>query len=460
MEAKPIKSSSDPILTRSQFFVNRRSSSSSSCSSRDSCLTNTSQDSSQQSPTKSPLSNSAIFPLIACTTNNKTYYPNGNLQYEGETLHNERHGNGKLYYSNSVLQYEGTFYQNHISSEKAVIYHTNKNVKYKGCYKKGKRHGYGELYHFNGVLRFKGHFENNYISDNNSVLYYTNGNVEFEGKITRGKKDANGIYYHFDGNMKKSGVFREGKIINVLKESQESKRRSTKGTKQSNSDGKLKMNSSTIFQKKTSMQKKDFGLIQFNIDIDYINKVVNNKVSEYVIKITSKDCVQNFISKHKKNELVRIIDEETGKLRFEGVVFVRKKYSFCSNFNTFGNIQNRALYQNDKKQRSGIQFCKNGKIKHRVQWNKDQQMEDGFCIAYHHNGTIGSVGRKVLGHFSDIFADFYKTGVAKCIRMKTDKLGVCEDKRYGKEGVLFYPDGSIRYKGFSDFWGYNFVDSE
>lgn len=174
-------------------------------------------------------------------------------------------------------------------------------------------------------------------------------------------------------------------------------------------------------------------MVQFNIDYAYVQSVVKNKLNNYYIdseKITEKngsihELACNFIEKHKKNESIRLFDKNSGKLRFEGIVFVSKKQGCCSTYSPQGNIIKREHFTNDSKVSLGMHLNENGKLKTRCDYSRSLQEENGFCVTYHPNGSINKIGKKVLSNFTDMFAEFYYDGTMVFIREKS--IRSCSD---------------------------------
>jgi antitoxin component YwqK of YwqJK toxin-antitoxin module len=297
-------------------------------------------------------------------------------------------------------------------------------------------------------FRYEGSFRLGKIQDENATLYYPDGLCEFQGSIKLGKKDGMGTHYHTDGALKKSGVFRDGKLIRDLTH------------KVSFLENKLAKKSMPT-KKTTFSRVAKFPSINFNIDMAYIEKVVAGKINSYYRDFEKEGPIENFIQFHKKNERVQVFDKISQALRFEGIIFVSAKQGICSFYNLQGRLVRRDPHLNGNKVRGGLRFCSNGKIKYRGNWSNTLQEENGFCMQYHRNGAISRIGIKTFGNFTNTFSEFYSNGAIKCLRHQTPDLNVrSSNDRYEKEGVLFYQDGSIRYRGSSEVWGWDFEDSE
>lgn len=298
------------------------------------------------------------------------------------------------------------------------------------------------------IDRYSGLFKHGKIHDENAELHYANGNLEFKGAIIVGKKSGMGTHYHTEGDLKSSGVYRDGKLIKDMTHTV------------SNQEKQL---AKTKVPKKTFSKTSKFPTINFNIDTTYMEKIVKGKSNSYYRNFPNKGDIdiENFIQFHKKNEFVSVYDEVSKVLRFEGIIFVSKKQSNCSFYNTNGKLVKREPYLNGKKLRSGMKFHANGKMKHRGNFSSALQTDSGFCIQYHANGTISRVGEKCGGVLTDTFAEFYNCGTPSCVRLQTPGLSSNSGKeRYGEEGVMFWPDGSFRHRGISEAWGWGIEDEE
>ena len=215
--------------------------------------------------------------------------------------------------------------------------------------------------------------------------------------------------------------------------------------------------------------KSNYSLVQFNIDMPYILKLVRNKQNDYLIDSSSLNSKQisideqvcNFVTNHKKTEKIRLIEKSTGIKRFEGIVFVSKKQGCCLTYAENGSLTKRENFINDSKTSFGYHLHENGKHKIRSDYSKTMQEENGFCITYHPNGSIKKIGKKVLGNFTDMFAEFYYNGTMEFVREKSvrsfsemfDLLD--DDCRFSESGMLFYEDGSRKFYGRKETWYYD-----
>lgn len=400
---------------------------------------------------------------------NLLFHPNGNQKYEGELKNGKKNGYGKIYHYNKRQLYEGTFVEDRIESDKAVIFHYNGEIKYQGGYVKGRRHGKGIQYHTNRALRYKGWFKYGKIHDENAVLYFGNGQIEYEGGIILGKKAGKGCVYNNDGSLKKSGVFKEGKLVKDLTDSTILKKsgissKNHKNPKQSGVSGyaggqelplkrNLQKDSQTQQQAKIQQKQAKFRPIQFNIDFAYMKKIVKQSITQVNINFGyNEKAIQDFISNYRKNENLAIYDENNVK-RFEGMCFMSKRQGVCNEYNQAGMLIKRATYLNDQQQGYGLKFHTNGKFCQKGDFSKHLQDENGFSISYHKNGCIAKIGQQCLGMYMNTYVEMFDNGGFKCLREKSGTAGGIIF--YEDEGVLFYPDGSVRHRGESDHWGYD-----
>jgi len=127
--------------------------------------------------------------------NIKLYKLTGELEYEGDILNGQFHGQGTLY---EIGEYE--------RKEKYTEF---KYLKYVGEFKNDKFNGKGKLYvdHYLGkYLFYEGNFDNNNFSDIGKI-YYQNKNIFYDGQFQNDKMNGKGIKYYKNGNIKIKGTF-------------------------------------------------------------------------------------------------------------------------------------------------------------------------------------------------------------------------------------------------------------
>ncbi len=142
----------------------------------------------------------------------KSYYKNGNIEYEGYFLDYSPNGKGKSYYGSGKLQYEGNF-KDRLPHGKGKGYYENENVAYEGNFKDGIFHGKGKLYYENGNVLYEGDFKND-LAHGNGKLYYKNGSLEYDGDFKNDTFDGQGKLYDENGNLFFEGELIDGEPIN------------------------------------------------------------------------------------------------------------------------------------------------------------------------------------------------------------------------------------------------------
>ena len=135
----------------------------------------------------------------------KEYEDDGKLLFEAEFLYDNKNGKGKEYnYLNDKLEFEGEY----LNGKKwnGNGYNINGNIEYK--IKDGK--GYIKEYNLNGELEFEGEYLNG-ERNGKGKEYYKNGELEFEGEYLNGERNRKGKEYDDNGNLKFEGENLDGK---------------------------------------------------------------------------------------------------------------------------------------------------------------------------------------------------------------------------------------------------------
>jgi antitoxin component YwqK of YwqJK toxin-antitoxin module len=122
----------------------------------------------------------------------KTYWPNGNLGFEGCLLEGLRSGRGKEYDSNGRLKYSGNFEQDLYSGEGTLYYkHLRKQVKeYTGCFLGGVKSGDGILFHDNGKIYYSGEFVDGHPHGSCCKVFDENSSLWYKGALVAGQKSG------------------------------------------------------------------------------------------------------------------------------------------------------------------------------------------------------------------------------------------------------------------------------
>ena len=101
------------------------------------------------------------FNGILFNSEGKLYYNNENnsLQYEGTFSNSKMNGHGILYYQNSHKNYEGNFKDDKYHGIGVSFYETTGTVEYDGQWINGERHGEGAIWDESGTLVYQGEFQ-------------------------------------------------------------------------------------------------------------------------------------------------------------------------------------------------------------------------------------------------------------------------------------------------------------
>ena len=119
----------------------------------------------------------------------KSYHQNGNIKYDGKGMTNTNNpksycyeGPGKFYYPDNNINYEGNFINDRFDGS-GTFYYVNGFKSYEGNYSNGKRNGSGISY------------------------YETSGSKEYEGNWSENEKHGQGSLFSEEGDLVFSGTF-------------------------------------------------------------------------------------------------------------------------------------------------------------------------------------------------------------------------------------------------------------
>ena len=167
--------------------------------------------------------------------NQKAYYDNGILEYEGEFLDDKFHGKGKRYNELGRLIFEGEYkegqewnginkiYNDNGKIEIEIIIQNRENKKSQEYNDKGdiisireylseKMSEFGKDY-FNGILIFEGEYKESKRNGKGKEYNYYTKKILFEGEYKNGKRNGKGIEY--DSHSGK--IIFEGEFISNIK---------------------------------------------------------------------------------------------------------------------------------------------------------------------------------------------------------------------------------------------------
>ena len=88
----------------------------------------------------------------------RSYYPNGNLEYEAEFVNRKLDGTSRVWSENGTLL-SVSEYSNGRPHGKWKLFHPNKNLKCETSYFHSQKHGYERWYYENGQLKSEKKYE-------------------------------------------------------------------------------------------------------------------------------------------------------------------------------------------------------------------------------------------------------------------------------------------------------------
>ena len=141
----------------------------------------------------------------------KIYYPNGKIAYNGKKFFGKRNGKGISYYESGNIEYEG-YWKNNIKKGKGKLFDDSESnfLVYEGDFSKNKINGNGTHFYKNGKKRYEGEFINN-IYQGLGKYYTEEGILIYNGYFNVGFFNGFGILYYKSGNIKYEGFWQNGK---------------------------------------------------------------------------------------------------------------------------------------------------------------------------------------------------------------------------------------------------------
>ncbi len=148
----------------------------------------------------------------------QSYYPNGNVRYEGAFidsipvgLHKEYNANGKI---NKAMEYnefgqvesEGSLSEIGEKDSLWVFYYPDKSIRAKGAFKDGKRHGKWDFYFADGSVEQTGNYRNG-KAHGLWTWYYSNGKVLRIENYHKGKREGKFVELSIEGDTIQRGEF-------------------------------------------------------------------------------------------------------------------------------------------------------------------------------------------------------------------------------------------------------------
>ena len=358
----------------------------------------------------------------------KTYYPNGQLEFNGNFENDEIHGNSvEMYHENGCQKEKGNFSHglregHHIEfypsqfvksegnwslgkkeSKPFKEYNVDGDLIYIGGYRNNLKHGYGVEYHEKSIIKYEGQFFNgNYYGDSCKITN-KDGTAQFVGQIDQDgtKVLGHGILYHddgsfyYEGDMKNNGPHGKGiKLYNTR------------------------------------------GLIYYQGGMAYGVKQGNG-------------CLYwNYSENKKKYEGKFVNDGPHGKN--------------CKIYNAEGKLEFEGEMMEGKKENKGTQYHPNEKIWYKGEF-KNNQRNGSNAVVYYPNGQLMYEGPLNAGNkegFGKLF-DFHKNTQRYEGQFENDKFHGAQGTLYNLEtnnkeyvgsfingkrqgfGKAYYPDGKI-----------------
>ena len=105
----------------------------------------------------------------------RSYFPNGNLEYEAEFINEKLDGTSRVWSENGTLL-SASEYSNGQPHGVWKIFHPNQKLKYETTYFHSQKHGY-------------------------EIYYYDNGQLKSEQKFSYGKSETEIVRWNVDGTI-------------------------------------------------------------------------------------------------------------------------------------------------------------------------------------------------------------------------------------------------------------------
>ena len=144
----------------------------------------------------------------------KTYYPNKQIEYQGDIIFGFREGYARIFWPNGCLKIDGEFHNDLFHGRNIKFYHENKNIKYQGDFSDGKKENYGKWYNKKGVLVCEGGIRSDKVDGKDVKFYYNCGALKFKGGVIKGRKSGEGAYYYRNGIVRYEGLWQGDKPVN------------------------------------------------------------------------------------------------------------------------------------------------------------------------------------------------------------------------------------------------------
>lgn len=140
----------------------------------------------------------------------KEFWPNGNLRYDGDFMHDMACGNCKIYFEDGTLCYAGEVWLNQWYG-KGVSYREDGTIHIDGIFADGIVNGFARVFYECGGLSYEGETKDGAIHGQGRK-YNEDGTIYYEGTANMGNPDGFGRAYHPNGMLMYEGEIKSLKL--------------------------------------------------------------------------------------------------------------------------------------------------------------------------------------------------------------------------------------------------------
>lgn len=135
------------------------------------------------------------------------------FQYVGEVKNDKMNGKGIIFDKYLRKYCEGYFKENYLHSNFSKTYWDNGNVEYEGGFFENRRDEFGIYYLKDGSKKYEGKWFNN-LRDGKGISFYYDGiSILYDGEWKKDVLHGEGKEFDIDGNIIKQGLFENGEVI-------------------------------------------------------------------------------------------------------------------------------------------------------------------------------------------------------------------------------------------------------
>jgi uncharacterized protein len=360
------------------------------------------------------LSQISVFNPKDSTVKFKDYFPNGNLEVEGQ-------------------------YKNDLEQGEFIYYYLGGGKKYVKVFEKGQKEGKFFDYHQNGQLAADAIYKNNEL-DGPSRQYYYNGQLSSESTYSKGLEEGDYKSYFFNGKPKVAGKMSNNLLqgewlyfdINGKKIAQSIYKDSKKEGKQStfHSNGKLASEGNSTDGEPVGLHKyfDEDGLI-------FAEEFYEKKLLKYT-KIFDKKG--NIIKENtrKNDQLVYETYYPAGQKRQEGSMNKFGNNGSMKEYYMSGALFAERQYKDGLLHGISKEFTELGQLKMEGFFKDNQR--DGYFVYYHDNGQKSYEGWYVNDLAEGQWKYYYNNGVIKDVMFFQNGIATGYAENYAPTGVKLY----------------------